>query len=168
MKLFSLKSIAAIAIAASSFTSFAEEPSLQFKIRGMFSEVAPPCEFDGSSDKLIDLGSISSDMPIGTESPAVFDTINLHCGSKAKLTFYFTNPSSELSSDVYATTARHIGVKVSLNDKEINPGEKLSLEAQKGNTIYPFKFSLFKLNQEESGGGRFAFNLTGIIETEYM
>ncbi|HEM7130989.1 TPA: hypothetical protein U2I51_000411 [Providencia rettgeri] len=168
MKLFSLKSIAAIAIAVSSFTSFAAHPPLQFQIRGTFDEVVPPCGFSGQSDFHMSFGSISSAMPIGTESQSEFVNIGLQCLSKAKVTLYFSDSPSDISSSVYATTASHMGVKVKLNDQEIKPGEKINMEAQTGNSSYPLKVSLFKLAQVEGGGGNFSFNLSGILETDYM
>lgn len=168
MNLFSLKSIVAITIAASSFSSFAAHPSLQFQIRGTFDEVVPPCSLSGQSDFPMAFGSISSAMLIGSLTQAQIANIGLQCLSKAKVTLYFSDSPSGASDNVYATTASHMGVKVKLNKQEIKPGEKISMEAQMGNTSYPLEVSLLKLAQVEGSGGNFTFNLTGIIETDYM
>lgn len=168
MKLFSLKSIVTIAIAASSFASFAAHPPLQFQIRGTFDEVVPPCVLSGQSDFVLPFGSISSAMPIGTESQPKIANVDISCESKAKVTLYFNGIKADLSDNVYGTTANHMGVKVKLDDKEIKLGDKVSLEASQGITSYPLSVSLFKLAQVEGDGGNYSFSLTGIIETEYM
>lgn len=168
MKLFSLKSIAAIAIAASSFTSFAAHPPLIFQLRGTFDEVVPPCGFSGQTDFILSFGSISSAMPIGTETEAQFATIGFRCLNEEKVTLYFSDSPSDISSSVYSTTASHMGVKVTLNDKEIKPGEKLNMNAFTGENSYPLRISLLKLAEVAGRGGNFSFNLTGVIETDYM
>ncbi|MEQ5731260.1 MULTISPECIES: hypothetical protein [Providencia] len=109
-------------------------------------------------------GSISSAMLIGSLTQAQIANIGLQCLSKAKVTLYFSDSPSGASDNVYATTASHMGV----NKQEIKPGEKISMEAQMGNTSYPLEVSLLKLAQVEGSGGNFTFNLTGIIETDYM
>lgn len=167
MKLFSFKSFVAIALAASSFTSFAEQNTLSFSISGTFDEIVPPCGIEGVQTFHFQFGSISPAMAIGTETEAKTANIKLRCLEKAKVSFYFDNPQSDISSSVYKTQASHIGVKVKLDNGEIRPGEKVSREAL-GDQNFPLQVSLYKLAHMEGKGGNFNFTLTGIIETDYL
>lgn len=167
MSILNIKNIIAMIICTSSFSSLAANPPLQFEIHGSFDEVVPPCNLTSSPSFNLSFGTIPIYVNVGYETQPEIVSISYQCEQNVNVKVHFSNSGHQLSSAVYQTTAPHIGVRAKINGEVVKPNEKIEFKSNAGLSTIPIEVSLLRLAQTQGEGGNYAFNLTGVIETEY-
>ncbi|HEM8293629.1 hypothetical protein ACBQ54_18320 [Providencia vermicola] len=167
MKILNIKKLMAIVIFSSSFSSLAANPPLQFEIRGSFDEVVPPCTLTSSSSFNLPFGTIPIYVNVGYETQPESVNISYQCEQDVDVKIHFSNSAHQISNVAYQTTADHIGVKAKINGEVVKPNEKIEFKSRAGLSTLPIEISLLRLAETKGSGGNYAFNLTGVIETDY-
>lgn len=167
MRIFNIKKIVTLIVCTCAFSTYSANTPIEFRVTGSFDEHVPPCILISSPDIHFPLGTIPTFVNVGYETDPQSQNISYRCFNSADLKIYFSNAPHPSVNTVHRTTAEHIGLKVKINGKTINPNEKLELKANAGDYTMPIDVSLIRLAETQGEGGSYAFILHGIIEAKY-